>query len=233
MSYDKIGDKNPNWKGGISLDSKMYYRYRKENDPYFKERQGEYHKKYMNKNKERWRAYYKLIRETNIEKAREYEREWKRQWRLKNPTQARVYDKQWKKKHPEKVSEYWRKWYSRSKRTMSPQMLAYLQRKNQRRREWGKKNGDKVRFIKLRRYHRERATEGDFTAEEWALLKKKYKYTCPACGRKEPKIKLSIDHIIPISKGGTNYIWNIQPLCLECNLRKYDKILVFNTESKR
>jgi 5-methylcytosine-specific restriction endonuclease McrA len=66
------------------------------------------------------------------------------------------------------------------------------------------------------------------TRKKWELLKKQYGYTCPMCGKKEPKIKLTEDHIIPLSKGGSDYIENIQPLCVSCNTKKYTKIIKFN-----
>ena len=61
---------------------------------------------------------------------------------------------------------------------------------------------------------------GTFTIQEWEELKKKYNYTCPACNKREPEIKLTIDHIIPIIKDGMNVASNIQPLCGSCNSRK-------------
>jgi hypothetical protein len=65
------------------------------------------------------------------------------------------------------------------------------------------------------------------TFGEWELLKKQYNYTCPCCGKGEPEIKLTEDHIIPLIKGGSNLIENIQPLCLKCNMKKYTKIIKY------
>ena len=76
--------------------------------------------------------------------------------------------------------------------------------------------------------HKRRAfkkqTSSSYTLGEWELLKKQYGYRCPLCGKKEPEITLTIDHIIPLSKGGSNYIENIQPLCKPCNSKKYTGI---------
>jgi len=65
---------------------------------------------------------------------------------------------------------------------------------------------------------------GSFTLEEWEHLKAEYNYTCPLCGLKEPEIKVTIDHIIPLSRKGPNSIENIQPLCRSCNSKKHTEI---------
>ena len=92
--------------------------------------------------------------------------------------------------------------------------------------KWLKENKERVAFLNERRRAMKRNAEGSHTFGEWELLKRQYGYKCPLCGKQEPEIKLTQDHIIPLSKGGSDYIENIQPLCGSCNSRKKDKIKV-------
>lgn len=87
---------------------------------------------------------------------------------------------------------------------------------------------------KNRRNRLKQATAGELGGHnygEWELLKKQYNYTCPSCGLSEPfnqrSQSLTEDHIIPLSKGGSDLIENIQPLCLGCNIKKHAKIIKY------
>lgn len=70
------------------------------------------------------------------------------------------------------------------------------------------------------RMDRIKTNGGSHTKQQWEHLKAAYNYTCNICGKSEPEIKLTKDHIISIKNGGTNDIGNIQPLCRTCNSRK-------------
>lgn len=91
-------------------------------------------------------------------------------------------------------------------------------------------SNEEKRNIRQKRYiSRKRGAEGSHTLEEWNELKEKHNHCCVICGMQEPFTDqwypwLTEDHIIPISKGGSNYIKNIQPLCHRCNCLKRDKL---------
>ncbi|HEC65848.1 MAG TPA: HNH endonuclease [bacterium] len=82
-------------------------------------------------------------------------------------------------------------------------------------------------WVKNRRNKLKRKAEGSHTFGEWELLKRQYGYRCVCCGKGEVEVKLTEDHIIPLSKGGSDYIENIQPLCQSCNSIKRTKIIKF------
>ena len=58
---------------------------------------------------------------------------------------------------------------------------------------------------------------------------KRDNFTCQYCGRKTPDVKLELEHIIPVIKGGTNDITNLLTACEECNIGKSDNSLNDNT----
>jgi 5-methylcytosine-specific restriction endonuclease McrA len=60
---------------------------------------------------------------------------------------------------------------------------------------------------------------GSHTKEQWHELQERHAYRCAQCGL-VPKRALTKDHIVPVSRGGSDAIANIRPLCQPCNSRK-------------
>ncbi len=45
-------------------------------------------------------------------------------------------------------------------------------------------------------------------------------YCCQSCRKTNQETELTIDHIIPLARGGSNDLSNLQTLCRSCNLKK-------------
>lgn len=67
------------------------------------------------------------------------------------------------------------------------------------------------------------------TPDEWESIKARYGNRCLCCGRTEPDISLTMDHVVPISRGGKHEAGNIQPLCGRCNCLKWATMRDFRT----
>lgn len=108
------------------------------------------------------------------------------------------------------------------------------ERKNQLGREWHEKNLEKSRAIKREWYQRnkdslkplwnlrdkrKRQAVGDFFPEDVDRIYLAQHGRCAVCNLKLNKT-FHRDHIVPISRGGTNYPSNIQLLCPPCNMSK-------------
>jgi len=94
-------------------------------------------------------------------------------------------------------------------------------------RNYCKNHPENIAHLKANRYAREKGAVGSHTLLQWQMLKLSYCYKCAICGEKKPLTK---DHKIPLSKGGSNNIDNIQPLCRNCNSKKNVKLIYENPE---
>ena len=100
----------------------------------------------------------------------------------------------------------------------------------QRLRQWKLDHPESYSAIHRRAKHKRRMLieqdGGHWTNEEWLALKHAYDYRCADCGKHEPdEVSLTVDHVIPLSKGGSNSVGNLAPRCRSCNSKKNNKII--------
>lgn len=80
------------------------------------------------------------------------------------------------------------------------------------------------RASSARRRSRVLGAEGSFDTKQWKEILSFYSPdgNCLHCRKQEA---LTLDHVVPLSKGGRGSISNIQPLCKSCNSSKHDKTI--------
>lgn len=147
------------------------------------------------------REYYNRHKESEKKRNRKYKE--------KNKEKNAIQSNQWAKDNPEKIKDMRKKYYDNNKEMAKEKT-----------KKWQQLNPDKKIAAEQQRRALKKKSRGKITAQEWTLLKAKYYYTCLCCRKKEPEIKITMDHVIPLFKGGPHIIENIQPLCWSCNCKK-------------
>ena len=144
-----------------------------------------------------------------------------------------AYIKAWRKANPEKCREYYATWYETNKEVVAAYSKRYYQEHPDRHRQWVIRNPERSREIK-RRWHvangaaRRMAAQfrasvyvkGDLDFDTWLEILDVFDHLCAYCLRSEKEVKLTLDHLVPISKGGEHTESNVVPACLPCNLKK-------------
>lgn len=128
----------------------------------------------------------------------------------------------WAQLNKKHVSDNGKRWYQENKESKRERDNKRFRERYANDQEFRKhKNDYKSHFNHKRRAQME-SESATLTQEQWDFLCVKYNYRCLCCREKKP---LTIDHIVPLSKGGTHSIDNVQPLCKSCNSKKMTKTI--------
>lgn len=156
-----------------------------------------------------------------------------KEWKKSNPERAAEHNRKQSITHKEKNSVRAReRYYANWDRNKEESRLKARMAKDKRKvflRIWRKLNPDKT--IAQRHTRRTRVADGggSYTPEEWEQLCNHYGNKCLGCGRND--VKMTVDHIKPVSLGGSSDISNLQPLCKNCNSRKGNRHIDYRPDA--
>ncbi len=160
-------------------------------------------------------------------------RESDRQWARANPDKMTEATARWREANPDKVVGYKNKWAQANPDKMAEYKTRYRHanpvKASDSGRRWRQANPDKNAAKSARRRTTKTGAGGSYTAAEFKSMCHHYGNKCLRCGRSD--VKLTADHVLPVSKGGNSNIENIQPLCLSCNIIKHDRHIDYRPDA--
>jgi 5-methylcytosine-specific restriction endonuclease McrA len=200
-NQEQVRERRKQWREeNPDIDRK----WREENREWVRERGKAHYRKNRDRLRAYWKERYANNREAELERTKKWESENKERIRIRNQKRyAQKRDliternRRWREANPEKVKGFGKKW-----KAQNPVKVAVWRNKR--------------RSNKLK-------NESHHTAEDLIAILKAQGYRCVYCQANLKKVKKHIDHVKPLSKGGSNGRENIQYLCGSCNLAKSAK----------
>jgi len=158
-------------------------------------------------------------------------------WRLSHKAEKAASRKAYNEAHAEERAAYSREWKRQHKAEWAEYMKLWAEKHRDHRAKYGKayrlENADKVKASQKTyalanpdkmadKWARRRALKLSVTVENVsrAEVYKRDRGRCHLCGKKVPKRRWHMDHIIPLARGGEHSYANVSVSCPTCNMRK-------------
>lgn len=91
------------------------------------------------------------------------------------------------------------------------------------RKRWTTNNPESYRAAARKQNNLRRGDRGTHTAEDIQQIERQQRGRCAYCRVTLKSVKRHVDHIMPLSRGGTGIRSNLQLLCQRCNNKKHAK----------
>lgn len=180
-----------------------------------------YQKQWALSNVERRRAITRRYREKHkqelsAERKARYAQNRKREiegaktWNRSHPEQRQAAQKKWQRTHIERQHTLNRRWY---RKHATKHNAAVRARRHS-------TPGYARTYVATRRAKKKAAF---ITKVDWHEIYERDQHRCGICQRKVPLKEVSLDHIIPLSKGGTHEPLNVQLAHITCNRQRQNR----------